>query len=213
MQNLQHIATGYAPVLIDPAEKANYLSVVQKAQIAVPGSGDRTDFVAYMVGLECRALSDISSRWRSYMGRSLSKTNPSNYSKNGVRTRKLDGRGSCYGPRFGTFSVPILSIILTQRYFKVRYGSWHFGTREIAYIGALLVLRRGNTLRGTGSRLSGVSAACGAIAAVQHNYSSSRRHCTSAAPSSSAATAQPQAYNASGGSELELSENSESGLR
>jgi Fic family protein len=56
LQNLHHIATGYAPVLIDPSEKANYLSVVQKAQIAVPGSGDRTDFVAYMVGLELRAL-------------------------------------------------------------------------------------------------------------------------------------------------------------
>jgi Fic family protein len=56
LQNLHHIATGYAPVLIEPSEKANYLSVVQKTQIAIPGIGDRTDFVAYVVGLEFRAL-------------------------------------------------------------------------------------------------------------------------------------------------------------
>jgi Fic family protein len=56
LQNLELIREGYAPILIDPQEKAKYFDIVNSAQIAVAGVGDPEPFLAYMVTLEHRAL-------------------------------------------------------------------------------------------------------------------------------------------------------------
>lgn len=54
--NLALIQAGYAPILIGPAEKPRYFDVLQAAQIAVPGRGDATSFVALMAEYEALAL-------------------------------------------------------------------------------------------------------------------------------------------------------------
>ncbi len=54
--NLALIQAGYAPILIGPADKPRYFDVLQAAQIAVPGRGDATSFVALMAEYEALAL-------------------------------------------------------------------------------------------------------------------------------------------------------------
>jgi Fic family protein len=56
LQNLLLIREGFVPVLIGPEEKSRYFDVLQRSQIAVPGIGDPSDFVAYMAELEAREL-------------------------------------------------------------------------------------------------------------------------------------------------------------
>jgi Fic family protein len=56
LQNLYLISAGFAPILIGPEEKARYFDVLQRGQIAVPGYGDSSEFVAYMAELERREL-------------------------------------------------------------------------------------------------------------------------------------------------------------
>jgi hypothetical protein len=52
LQNLHLIREGFVPVLLGPEEKAHYFAVLERAQVAVPGVGDATEFVAYMAELE-----------------------------------------------------------------------------------------------------------------------------------------------------------------
>ena len=56
LQNLHMIREGFVPVLIGPADKSKYFDVLQRSQIAVPGIGDSSEFIAYMVELERREL-------------------------------------------------------------------------------------------------------------------------------------------------------------
>jgi Fic family protein len=56
LQNLYMIREGFVPILIGPQEKSRYFDVLQRAQIAVPGVGDPSDFIAYMAELEAREL-------------------------------------------------------------------------------------------------------------------------------------------------------------
>jgi Fic family protein len=56
LQNLYLIREGFVPVLIGPEEKSRYFDVLQRSQIAVPGVGDPSEFIAYMAELERREL-------------------------------------------------------------------------------------------------------------------------------------------------------------
>jgi Fic family protein len=56
LENLYLIREGFVPILIGPEEKARYFDVLQRAQIAVPGVGDASEFIVYMVELERRQL-------------------------------------------------------------------------------------------------------------------------------------------------------------
>ncbi len=56
LQNLHLIREGYAPILIDPQEKAKYFDVIHAAQIEVPGVGNPAPFLFYMAELERDAL-------------------------------------------------------------------------------------------------------------------------------------------------------------
>jgi Fic family protein len=56
LQNLYLIREGFVPVLIGPEEKSRYFDVLQRAQIAVPGVGDPSEFISYMAELELREL-------------------------------------------------------------------------------------------------------------------------------------------------------------
>ena len=50
------IREGFVPILIGPDEKPRYFDVLQRSQVAVPGVGDPTEFIAYMADLEKAAL-------------------------------------------------------------------------------------------------------------------------------------------------------------
>jgi Fic family protein len=52
LQNLYLIREGFVPILIGPDEKSRYFDVLQRGQIAVPGVGDPSEFIAYMAELE-----------------------------------------------------------------------------------------------------------------------------------------------------------------
>ena len=52
LQNLYFIREGFVPVLIGPEEKSRYFDVLGRGQVAVPGVGDPSEFIAYMAELE-----------------------------------------------------------------------------------------------------------------------------------------------------------------
>jgi len=52
LENLHLIREGFAPVLIGPVEQPRYFDVLECSQVAVPGVGDPTEFIAYMADLE-----------------------------------------------------------------------------------------------------------------------------------------------------------------
>ena len=56
LENLHLIREGFVPILIGPEEKPRYFDVLQRSQVAVPGVGDPTEFIAYMADLENAAL-------------------------------------------------------------------------------------------------------------------------------------------------------------
>ena len=56
LENLHLIREGFVPILIGPEEKPRYFDVLQRSQVAVPGVGDPTEFIAYMADLEKAAL-------------------------------------------------------------------------------------------------------------------------------------------------------------
>lgn len=56
LDNLHLIREGFVPILIGPEEKQRYFDVLQRSQVAVPGVGDPTEFIAYMADLEKEAL-------------------------------------------------------------------------------------------------------------------------------------------------------------
>ena len=56
LENLHLIREGFVPILIGPEEKPRYFDVLQRSQLAVPGVGDPTEFIAYMADLEKEAL-------------------------------------------------------------------------------------------------------------------------------------------------------------
>ena len=56
LQNLHLIREGFVPILIGPEEKPRYFDVLKRSQVAVPGVGDPSEFIAYMADLEKAAL-------------------------------------------------------------------------------------------------------------------------------------------------------------
>ncbi|MDQ6944386.1 MAG: Fic family protein [Candidatus Eremiobacteraeota bacterium] len=56
LENLHLIREGFVPILIGPEEKPRYFDVLQRSQVAIPGVGDPTEFIAYMADLEKVAL-------------------------------------------------------------------------------------------------------------------------------------------------------------
>ncbi|HEY0382507.1 MAG TPA: Fic family protein [Candidatus Elarobacter sp.] len=56
LENLHLIREGFVPILIGPEEKPRYFEVLERSQVAVPGVGDPTEFIAYMADLEKEAL-------------------------------------------------------------------------------------------------------------------------------------------------------------
>ena len=70
LENLHLIREGFVPILIGPEEKPRYFDVLQRSQVAVPGVGDPTEFIAYMADLEKEALERYLAAWHTAHGES-----------------------------------------------------------------------------------------------------------------------------------------------
>lgn len=70
LENLHLIREGFVPILIGFEEKPRYFDVLQRSQIAVPGVGDPTEFIAYMADLEKAALERYLAALRTAHGES-----------------------------------------------------------------------------------------------------------------------------------------------
>jgi Fic family protein len=85
--NLELIRSGFAPVLIEPEDRRDYFSVLQRSQVAgEPGKGDPCEFVSFIGKFEEKALE------RYLRALEVSENIPFEQSARevGLRTRKPD---------------------------------------------------------------------------------------------------------------------------
>ncbi len=87
LQNLHLIREGYAPILIDPQQKARYFDVLNASQTEVPGVGNPRPFQAYMAELEREALDRYARILHQQNDRTTQDVVDWNERKNGGRKR------------------------------------------------------------------------------------------------------------------------------
>ncbi len=94
LHNLHLIREGYAPILIDPQEKAKYFDVLNAAQTAVPGIGDPLPFLRYMADLERTALDRYAQVLHQHNDRTTQDAADWEERRNGDRSTLTSGPGA-----------------------------------------------------------------------------------------------------------------------